>query len=223
MGLIGPRTAFLLLLAAQARSAIPPAPPNLRVEFVTRTEIALQWDSSTGATAYSADVRETQGSETWLPFGPGATFVTTSLRLGELTKNVAYDVRIYAMNSHGRSAPSTLSSIVPVDSPLPPTQVREAAHTKTTISLTWTPPASPAATHFRVLVSECKKSVGQDECATGRPCLSDRTVKCSDYALYKESGVVKEFSGTPALVKGLTNGLVYFFVVEARNLNIGGE
>jgi hypothetical protein len=200
---------------------IPSPPSNLRVAFVTRTEVALQWDPSAGATYYRAEYRATGG--VYQAFGPGATFSRTSLLIGELVKDRSYDVRIYAGNSAGVSQPTSLLGVTPTDSPQPPTNVAEAAHTKTTITLTWTPPSNPTATNFRVLVSECRKQIGQAECVQGRPCLSDRTVKCSNYDYYRENGAIKEFTSAPAIVRQLNTDMIYFFVVESRNLNIGGE
>jgi hypothetical protein len=205
---------------SQARAVAPVAPPNLRIAFVTRTELALQWDPAPGATFYRAEYRQTGG--VYQSFGPGATLSRTSLMIGELVKGRSYDVQIYAGNSDGLSPPTSLPGVTPTDSPLPPTGVAEAAHTKDTITLTWTPPSNPSATNFRVLLSECRKQIGQAECDRKRPCLTDRSVKCSNYEYYTESGVIKEFTSAPAILRQLDTDIIYFFVVEARNLNIGG-
>jgi hypothetical protein len=213
---------FLLLgLLSAVLGAAPPPPAGLQAAFVTRTEVALEWGASAGATIYKAEFRLT-GAGSFESFGPGATFDRTTLRVGELTKDSGYDFRIYAGNADGWSSRAELLNIVPVDSPQPPTEVTEWAHTETTVSLTWTAPSNPSATHLRVQVSECRKQVGQAECVDGRPCLADRTVVCGDYVPYVEGGVVKEFTATPAIVRNLVKGVTYFFAVEARNLNVGG-
>ena len=52
--------------------------------------------------------------------------------------------------------------------------------------------------------------------------MADRTVRCSDYEHYRESGVVVEFGAVPAVVRGLVEGRTYLAVVEARNFNVLG-
>lgn len=223
---VGARVAFclqllLLGLLRAVSAAVPPAPTSLLASFVTRTEVALQWGAAAGAAMYKAEYRRT-GAGSFNSFGPGATFSFTSLRVGELEKDSGYDFRIFAGNGDGWSSYAELLNIAPVDSPQPPTEITEWAHTETTVSLTWTPPSHPAATFFRVQVSACRKQVGQAECIDGRPCLADRTVVCGDYSPYIESGIVKEYTTTPAIVRGLVKGVTYFFAVESRNLNVGG-
>ncbi|KAJ1467327.1 hypothetical protein T484DRAFT_1859130, partial [Baffinella frigidus] len=58
------------------------------------------------------------------------------------------------------------------------------------------------------------------DCVDGRPCLSDRTVRCSDYVHYEESGEVVEFPAAPALIANLVSGRTYFFVVEALDFDL---
>jgi hypothetical protein len=111
----------------------------------------------------------------WESLGPGAKFQGAAVRLGGLEENTRYDARVTAGNTDGLSAPALLSAaaVTPTNPPEPPSAVREAAHTETSVSLTWDPPTAPAATAYRVLLSECRKSLWQ-QVGRFRPLLSPR-------------------------------------------------
>ena len=228
--------ALLVLSCTPWVAAIPHPPQNLRVPFVTRFEVAVAWEppsftnSSNAATMYKLEYREQGSDNAWTSYGPGAIFEENTLRLGSLRENTAYDVRVFAGNSDGWSDAAELTDqdeVRTTNPPDPPENVRAAAFTETSLSLTWDDAQGPSATHWRVKVSECEKKVWQVACnfTEGlRPCLADRTVRCTDYAFYQdqESGVVKEFTSRPAIVQGLKQGYNYFVIVEGRNLNING-
>jgi hypothetical protein len=219
-----------LLIAAGAPladGAVPSTPTNLHVPFVTRFEIAVAWTASPGATVYQLEYRETASGPNgaFSSYGPGAVFDETSMRLGSLNENTAYDLRVYAGNASGWSAASELvgdSNVKTTDPPDPPMDVREYAFTETSLSLTWNDAAGAVATHWRVKVSGCEKKVWQVPCVEGRPCLADRTVRCTDYQYYKENGAVVEFTSKPVIIRNLQQGNTYFMIVEARNRNING-
>jgi hypothetical protein len=175
---------------------------------------------------YRLEYRKTATAGPYISYGPGAVFDETSMRLGDLQEDTAYDLRVYAGNADGWSAAAQLlgnPNTRTTNPPEPPLNVREYAFTETSMSLTWNDAAGPAPTHWRVKVSECVKRIWQAPCVEGRPCLSDRTVRCGDYAYYKDdSGAIVEFTSKPAIIANLKQGYTYFMVVEARNRNING-
>jgi hypothetical protein len=198
----------------------------MHVPYVTRFEIAVAWTAPAGATMYRLEYRKTATAGPFISYGPGAVFDETSMRLGDLQEDTAYDLRVYAGNADGWSAAAQLlgnPNTRTTNPPEPPLNVREYAFTETSMSLTWNDAAGPAPTHWRVRVSECVKRIWQAPCVEGRPCLSDRTVRCGDYAYYKDaSGAIVEFTSKPAIIANLKQGYTYFMVVEARNRNING-
>jgi hypothetical protein len=221
---------LVVLLAAagvpRVEGAAPGPPTGLHVPFVTRFEIAVAWTAPAGATMYRLEYRKTATAGPFISYGPGAVFDETSMRLGDLQEDTAYDLRVYAGNADGWSAAAQLlgnPNTRTTNPPEPPLNVREYAFTETSMSLTWNDAAGPAPTHWRVKVSECVKRIWQAPCVEGRPCLSDRTVRCRDYAYYKDaSGAIVEFTSKPAIIANLKQGYTYFMVVEARNRNING-
>ena len=222
---------LVLLLAAavgvtEVEGVVPGAPTGMYVPFVTRFEIAVAWTAPAGATMYKLEYRETAAAGPFTSYGPGAVFEETSMRLGDLQEDTAYDLRVFAGNADGWSAAAELlgdPNTRTTNPPDPPVDVKEHAFTETSMSLTWTNAAGPAPTHWRVKVSECEKKIWQAPCVEGRPCLTDRTVRCGDYEYYRDSsGAIVEFTSQPAIVQNLKQGYTYFMVVEARNRNING-
>ena len=229
--LCGLATALLFLVAAAgvptAEGTVPAAPTNLNVPYVTRFELAVAWVPPVGATMYKLEYREsnTGPPSAYTSYGPGATFDETLMLLGDLQEGTNYDLRVYAGNADGWSPAAALEGNVntkTTNPPDPPLGVKQSAFTETSMSLTWTDAAGPTATHWRVKVSECEKRIWQAECVDGRPCLTDRTVRCGDYEYYKENESIVEFTSKPALIKNLRSGYTYFMVVEARNHNVNG-
>ena len=208
------------------QGAVPSAPTGVHIPFVTRYEIAVAWTPPATATLYKLEYRaaDAPGSP-YLSYGPGATFDETSMRIGELKEDTSYDVRVFAGNADGWSAPAELvgdANAKTTNPPDPPLDVIEYAFTETSVTLTWTDAPGGVPTHWRVKVSECQKKIWQVPCIDGRPCLTDRTVRCGEYQHYKEGGIAVEFTGKPAIIRNLRKGYTYFMVVEARNRNING-
>jgi len=71
-----------------AYAAVPAAPDDVAVNFVTRNEISLSWTAPVGARRYKADYRRA-GSGAYESYGPGATFTLPKLMVGMLLVNVS--------------------------------------------------------------------------------------------------------------------------------------
>ena len=216
----------ILLHTSTSYGLVPSAPANLHVNFVTRLEIALQWDPVPSATKYKAEMRESACSSCpFVSYGPNALISGPYLRIGNLIENVQYDIKVYAGNSDGWSTAASLiddPSVTPVDAPDPPTEVLEVSFDESSVTLTWDAPTHPAATHYQIFLSECSKQIGQSNCTGQTPCLTDHTVQCSDYSPYTMGSSGGEWLSTIVAVQGLHEDHIYFFYVTARNLNING-
>ena len=69
-------------------AAVPAAPADVAVNFVTRNEISLSWTAPVGALRYKVDLRRA-GSGDYESYGPEATFTQSNLMVGMLTVNVS--------------------------------------------------------------------------------------------------------------------------------------
>ena len=204
----GARALAVLLVSAAAvtpplaaEGAAPVAPTDVHIPFVTRYEIAIAWTPPATATQYKLEYRVSGApGSSFLSYGPGAIFDETSIRMGNLQEDTAYDLRVYAGNTDGWSAPAELlgdDNARTTNPPDPPLQVREYVFTETSMSLTWNDAPGAVPTHWRVKVSECEKRIWQAPCLDGRPCLSDRTVRCS---------LRRSLCRRPAAARGLPSG-----------------
>ena len=83
---------FFILIAccaiSQVGAAAPAAPDDVKVEYVTRSEISLVWTRPAGALRFKAEYRKA-GSASYESYGPGATFTQPSLVVGLLPVNVS--------------------------------------------------------------------------------------------------------------------------------------
>ena len=219
-------SASLLWSVLVVQAVIPNPPTNFRVTFVTSFEVALQWDPVPNALQYKLKLRDAQCTTClFRSYGPDAGILVPYMRLGDLQDNTLYEIFVYAENADGLSPPAALinpSMARPVHAPQPPTNLREVSHDENSVTLQWDPPANPSATQYQVFMSECTKQVGQGNCSTLGPCLSDRTVVCSDYALYHYAGINSELNSSRAFIANLHEYHIYFFYVQARNFNIMG-
>jgi hypothetical protein len=204
--------AVLVLFApALAFAAVPAAPSDVAVNFVTRNEISMFWTAPFGALRYKADYRRA-GSGGYESFGPGAIFTLPSLVVGMLPVNVAYEFKIYAGNDEGWSGAALLSpGIAPVDPPQVPIMVRQISFNETSATIAWSmPSSSPPATLFKVSIRQCR--------------TRDSTDVCDPFMFYRTPGATADLETKEQQLKliGLQKEYIYDVAVLARNFNIKG-
>ncbi len=198
----------------QASAAVPGAPRNLRVSFVTRSDILLEWTPDALAIRYKAEFRRSSEatSGTFQSYGPGATFMNTNLVVGLLPVNVPHEFKIYAGNEDGWSQAALLSpGVSATDPPQIPTNVRQVSYNETSVTLTWSMPSlSPPATGFKILIRQCR--------------TRDATDLCDPFMTYRQPGADKDFETSQQEMKlvGLQKSYLYEVAVLARNLNVAG-
>jgi fibronectin type 3 domain-containing protein len=173
--------------AGGGTGAAPPPPTNLTA-IAGDAQVSLAWTGSTGATSYRVK-RGTQsgGPYTLIATVPGTTHVDTGL-----TNGVLYSYIVTAVNSAGESTQSNQKSAQPkagtvATGPPAPTNLTAAAG-DTQVTLAWT--GSTGATSYRV-----KRGT-----QSGGPYTLIATV-----------------TGTTHVDTGLTNGVLYSYVVTAAN------
>jgi hypothetical protein len=195
----------------QVTSGAPGAPSDVRVEWVTRSEISLVWTAPQGALRFKAEYRATTSSPDFISFGPGSTFQRPGVVIGLLQVAVPYEFRIFAGDDEGWSDYAFLSDVSPTDPPVRPTGLRELSYNQTSVTIAWsTPPESPLPTLFQVHIRQCRRRQAQDVCDAFRP--------------YRKPGAQSDLETPEQEVQlvGLVPRALYDVVVLARNFNIAG-
>lgn len=169
----------------------PPAIPTGLAATAGNAQVALQWNTVTGATSYKlyrSNSSSLQGDQIWS--GAAATFLNTGL-----TNGTMYFYRVAAASANGSSAPSAPVNAMPVAPPAPPPPAvptgLAATPGNTQVSLVWN--AVTGATGYTLFRSTAQGTQG--------------------------AAVMSNQAATSFVNTALTNGTTYFYSVAALNAN----
>lgn len=174
--------------ATPTAPASPPAAPTGLTATAGNAQVSLAWTASSGATSYTV-LRSTTSGSGYVAIVTGLT-VTNYSDTG-LTNGATYYYVVRAANSAGTSGNSSQANATPAAPPSPPAAPTGLMATagNAQVSLSWT--ASSGATSYNVLRS---------------------TTSGSGYATVATGITATSYTST-----GLTNGTLYYFVVQAVN------
>ncbi len=165
-----------------------PATPTGLAPTAGNAQVALTWNTSTGATAYNLFRSTTSGGEGTTAYKAGLT--TTSFTDTGLTNGTAYYYTVNAVNSYGSSAQSSQVTATPSPGvPPAPTGLTPTAG-NAQVALSWT--ASSGATSYNVYRGTVTGGESATAIATG-----------VTVATYTDTTV--------------SNGTAYFYTVKAVN------
>jgi hypothetical protein len=136
---IGGVTAGIIEGTEWLASLLAPAVASIRAGSGTLTVSVTPPGTPEPAFAPTTYEYSLDDGATWTPRTPAST--VSPLRIGGLTNDVTYVVRLRAVNGAGPGAPSASVAATPTAGPDPPTNLRVAAQASNTVTLAWKAPA----------------------------------------------------------------------------------
>jgi fibronectin type 3 domain-containing protein len=142
----GGASAYSSPASATTLAAIPDAPTGVTASTVSTSQIAVAWNSDTGATAYKI-YRSHNGVTNWVQVGSTTAGVTSWVNSG-LVAGATYFYQVQASNGTGTSAASNTASATTLLVPNAPTGLAAIAVSVSQINLAWT--SVPGVSGYRV-------------------------------------------------------------------------